>query len=451
MKKIIIVILLILCPLNNAFSYVDINIENSEARKLKIIFNHFNFVESSSVPFVSERKKEESSDVISKVSDIVKNDLLTTNLFEFAKKSSLLKFGDFSSKNKEAFVYRIAGIDAILKGSFAVRKNSLVLKIELMDILDNKKVFDKYYVIGKKNWKKTAHTIAEHIYKNLTGEPLGHFNSRILYIAETGKSKNRKRRVAMVNFDGSGLHYLTDSNNLVLTPIFSKKNTDEIFYLKYNETNYPKIQKMNIKSGISKEIGGFREMSFAPNFHPADRNVLALSAFKNGISNIYQLDLDNDKITKITYDKSIDTTPSFSPNGEKIVFCSDRSGSQKLYVMNKNGRGIKKITHGRGNYSKPAWSPDGKLIAFVKFRGGKSSVGVISPGGESERTLVSAYLVEGVKWSPGGRYIIYSKQLEAYGRNSIPYIYIMDVMTGHEHRVPTPLQEGAVDPDWIKS
>jgi Tol biopolymer transport system component len=129
---------------------------------------------------------------------------------------------------------------------------------------------------------------------------------------------------------------------------------------------------------------------------------------------------------------------------------SDRTGVRKLYIMDKDGKNFEMITKERGTYDKPSWSPDGRLISFVKIEGKNFSIGLMTPKGESERTIMSAYLVEGVKWSPNGRYLIYSKQNAPFGKESIPGIYIIDILTGVEHRIPTPANQGATDPDWIK-
>jgi hypothetical protein len=45
--------------------------------------------------------------------------------------------------------------------------------------------------------------------------------------------------------------------------------------------------------------------------------------------------------------------------------------------------------------------------------------------------------------------LIYSKKLGAYGKNSIPKLYVIDIITGYEHQIATPPEEGATDPDWI--
>ena len=137
-------------------------------------------------------------------------------------------------------------------------------------------------------------------------------------------------------------------------------------------------------------------------------------------------------------------------DGEKIVFVSDKTGVRKLYIMDKNGNNVEQISHGRGVYDKPSWSPDGKLISFVKMERGEFSIGLMTPDGGSERSIMSAYLVEGVKWSPNGRYLIYSKQNSAFGKSSISGIYTIDILTGIEYKLPTPENRGAIDPDWIK-
>jgi TolB protein len=116
--------------------------------------------------------------------------------------------------------------------------------------------------------------------------------------------------------------------------------------------------------------------------------------------------------------------------------------------MNLETLSQNKISNGEGSYSKPMWSPDGKLIAFTKQKNNTFFVGVMNSKGMGEKLLTSAYLVEGARWSPSGRYLIYSKKRAPYGKDSIPRIFIMDIITGHEHEIPTPKDEGATDPDW---
>ena len=152
---------------------------------------------------------------------------------------------------------------------------------------------------------------------------------------------------------------------------------------------------------------------------------------------------------RLTKHPGIDTTPAFSPDAKFITFASDRQDGQQLYIMDIRGDKLRRVSFGSGAYSKPVWSPDGTLIAFTKMKSGQFHVGVMSPNNKGERILASGYLLEGVKWSPNGRFLIYSKKKAQFGQASVPRLYIVDIVTGYEYEVPTPKGEGATDPDWV--
>ena len=107
------------------------------------------------------------------------------------------------------------------------------------------------------------------------------------------------------------------------------------------------------------------------------------------------MDLRSRSTTRITTDPSIDTSPSFSPDGTKIAFNSDRGGQAQLYVMNTDGSGVRRISYGGGRYTTPVWSPRGDFIAFTKQTGGEFHIGVMRPDGSDERLLTTSYLDEG--------------------------------------------------------
>ena len=68
-----------------------------------------------------------------------------------------------------------------------------------------------------------------------------------------------------------------------------------------------------------------------------------MSFAKDGNSDIYTMDLENRIVEKITNHPSIDTSPSYSPDGKYICFNSDRSGYQQIYIMNSNGKNVKEF------------------------------------------------------------------------------------------------------------
>ena len=79
------------------------------------------------------------------------------------------------------------------------------------------------------------------------------------------------------------------------------------------------------------------------------------------------MNLETRLVERITNHPSIDTSPSYSPDGKYITFNSDRSGYQQIYVMKNDGSDVKRISFGNGLYGTPVWSPRGDLIAFTKL------------------------------------------------------------------------------------
>ena len=169
-----------------------------------------------------------------------------------------------------------------------------------------------------------------------------------------------------------------------------------------------------------------------------------MSLQKGSHSDIYALDLRSRTTRQLTDTPSIDTAPSYSPDGNRIVFESDRNGTQQMYVMNADGSGQQRISFGKGRYSTPVWSPRGDHIAFTKFGGGRFSIGVMRPDGSGERILTEGFHNEGPTWAPNGRVIMFFR--ESPGSSGGPQLYSVDLTGYNERRVPTP--GFASDPAW---
>lgn len=295
------------------------------------------------------------------------------------------------------------------------------------------------------NWRRVAHIVADAIYERITGER-GYFDTRIVYISETGPLERRIKRLSIMDQDGANHRFLSDGKTLVLTPRFSPTQ-QEITYLAYFN-DQPRVYLFNIDTGEQEVLGDFPGMTFAPRFSP-DGNQVIMSLAENGNSDIHVMDLRTRRVRRLTKHPAIDTAPSFSPDGRQIVFESDRGGSQQLYVMNSDGGNQHRISFkSGGRYGTPVWSPRGDLIAFTKIQSGLFHIGVMRPDGSGERLLARGFLVESPTWSPNGRVLMFFKQDKSddkgRGRNS--RLYSID-LTGHNEReIITPVE--ASDPAW---
>jgi TolB protein len=313
------------------------------------------------------------------------------------------------------------------------------VSFRLWDIYGEQQVAGKQYDTFNRNWRRIAHLIADEIYKRITGED-GYFDTRIVYVSETGPKNKRVKRLAIMDQDGENHKFLTAGNYLVLTPRFAP-DTQEIVYLSY-AGKVPRVYLRDLQTGREESLGTFQGMSFAPRFnHNGDQ--LAMSIAKGGNTDIFVMDLRSRQLRKLTDSPAIDTSPSYSPDGRQIVFNSDRGGSQQLYLMNADGSGVKRLSFGDGRYGDPVWSPRGDYIAFTKMAAGRFFIGIMRADGSGERMIHESWLAEGPTWAPNGRVLMFTQQTSPGGSTRL---YSIDVTGRNMRQVVTPLD--ASDPAW---
>ena len=379
------------------------------------------------------------------ISQVLANDLQSSGLFKPIDQQAFIDKDPAAHIPPNYADWRVINAQALVTGNAnQLPDGQIQVDFRLWDVYAQQQLTGLRYTTTASNWRRIAHIIADAVYKRITGED-GYFDTRIVYIAETGPLERRIKRLAIMDQDGANNRYLTDGKYLVLTPRFSP-STQEITYLSYR-TGTPRVYLYNIDTGQQEMLGDFPGMTFAPRFSPHGNRVI-MSMSVHGASDIYTLDLRTRQAVQITRTSAIDTSPCFSPDGQHIVFNSDRGGSQQLYVMNADGSDIHRISFGSGLYGTPVWSPRGDLIAFTKIDNGQFYIGVMHPDGTGERLLTSGFDVEGPSWAPNGRVLIYFRQTpaDARGRGHTSRLYTIDLTGYNERELVTPTD--ASDPAW---
>lgn len=296
------------------------------------------------------------------------------------------------------------------------------------------------------NWRRAAHKVADFVYKSLTGED-GYFDTRVVFVHETGPKENRVKRLMIMDQDGANPAPLTDGLNYqVLTPRFSPTQ-QQITYMALFRDRPGQVYLFNIETGEQEPLGSFRGMTFAPRFSPDGTQVL-LSMERGGNSDVFKMELATRRLTRLTDNPAIDVSPTMSPDGRRIAFTSDRGGTGQIYVMNADGSDQRRITFGEGRYQTPVWSPRGDLIAFTRQYQGRFYIGVIRPDGTGERLLTESYLDEGPTWSPNGRVLMFYRESPTNrdGSGGETALWSVDLTGQNLRRVRTPGQ--ASDPAW---
>jgi TolB protein len=368
--------------------------------------------------------------------------------------ANLRRSGLFAPIDPAAFIEKITSFDtfprfpdwkainaqALITGR-VTRQGDGRLKVEfrLWDVSSGQQLSGQQYFTSPDNWRRIAHIVSDSAYERLTGEK-GYFDTRVVFIDETGPKERRVKRLSIMDQDGANVRYLTRGDDLVLTPRFSP-STQEITYMSYGQGD-PRVFLLNIETGQREIVGNFPGMTFSPRFSPTGQQVI-MSLQQGPNSNIFVMDLQSKRTTRLTDTAAIDTAPSYAPDGARICFESDRGGRQQIYVMGANGGEAKRISFGEGSYSTPVWSPRGDFIAFTKQGGGQFSIGIMKPDGSGERLLTSGYHNEGPTFAPNGRVLMFFREP---GGAAGPSLYSVDVTGRNEQKIPTPAY--ASDPAW---
>jgi len=376
--------------------------------------------------------------------------------------SNLERSGLFKPIDQKAFIqdveslqngprygdWRLLNAEALVSGAIRMQADGrLRVEFRLWDVFAESQMTGLAYFTTPTNWRRVAHIISDAIYKRLTGEE-GYFDTRIVYVAESGPQNRRVKRLAIMDQDGEGHRFLTNGSEIVLTPRFSP-TTQEITYMSYARQNgreVPRVYLLNLQTGQQEVLGEFPGMTFAPRFS-YDGNTVIMSMAEGGNSEIYTLDLRTRAVQRLTNHPAIDTSPSYSPDGRRIVFNSDRGGRPQLYVMNSDGSNVRRISRGKGNYFTPVWSPRGDLLAFTRQYQGEFYIGVMRPDGTGERMLVRDYDVEAPTWAPNGRVLSFFRQGRADERGQLTSkVFTIDLTGFNERELITPID--ASDPAW---
>jgi TolB protein len=375
------------------------------------------------------------------IADVVSADLERSGLFRPIDRRAFIQAPEQLRDLPRFADWRQINAQALVSGEVMGGEDGgeLTVEFRLWDVFAGTQMRGLRFATTPDNWRRVAHKIADAVYERITGEA-GYFDTRIVYVAESGPATDRVKRLAIMDQDGANHGFLTDGADLVLTPRFHP-DAERVAFLSFGE-RVPQVRQLDLATGAQTRLGDFERMTFAPHFAPDGRRM-AMSLADDGNSDIYVLDLVTREQRRLTDHPAIDTSPSFAPDGRRLVFNSDRAGTPQLYVMNANGSGVQRISFGSGRYGSPAWSPRGDLIAFTKIQGGLFHIGVMRPDGSDERLLTRSTLDEGPAWAPNGRVIVFSR--EDY-RSERTRLFTIDVTGYNERELPTPLD--ASDPDW---
>lgn len=230
------------------------------------------------------------------------------------------------------------------------------------------------------------------------------------------------------------------------------KASDQIGYVSDQDDGWNLYTMDLSRKSVSKVLNAKDVLIYSADWS-LDGKSIAISLAENCTSSstscpydIYVANYDGSDLTKLTYSLGQNASPSWSPDGKKIAFDSDRGGDSEIYVMDKDGTHVEQLTDNDNFDGNPKWSPDGKLISFESDRdGGDWDIYVMNADGSDQHAITSNSSSDYTQsWSPDGKWIVYVSS-EGNGNNQI---LLVDLHGQNEYRVIDD-KSNILFPTWI--
>src|SRR5713226_5677496 len=240
------------------------------------------------------------------IAKVVRADLERSGLFQpLDPKSFVEKLTNINAPPQFAN-WRVIAAQALVAGQVQAQSDGrLRVDFRLWDAFGETQMIGQQYFTTPENWRRIAHIISDAIYERITGEK-GYFDTRIVFISESGNKLNRRKRLAVMDQDGANPVFLTQGDYLVLTPRFNP-TAQMIAYMSYIQ-NRPRVYLFDLETGRQEVLGNFPNMPFSPRFSPDGKSVV-MALETNGNSEIYIMYLATRTSKRLTNDPGIDTAP----------------------------------------------------------------------------------------------------------------------------------------------
>jgi len=306
------------------------------------------------------------------------------------------------------------GALAYIRGTYTLEAGRHTLLAELVDLESDEIILKRRYAGEREDLRASVHKFADELSAQLFGEK-GVAQTKIAYVRRQAGAKE----IWVMDYDGAGPKAVTRNGSINLNPLFMG-GKDKLLFTSYT-LGMPQFYKVDPDRPTLQPAFTSRGMNTAPAYNVMDDEV-AFASTMDGNSEIYRRKVSGTgRAERLTFSGTIETSPSWSPNGQEIVFISDRSGKPMLYIMDRDGSNLRRITYDFAYCGSPTWSPRGDRIAFTVMEGGNNmNIYTIAPDGSDAIKLTASGSNESPAWSPDGRFLAFSST-----RSGSADIYVM--------------------------
>jgi Tol biopolymer transport system component/uncharacterized RDD family membrane protein YckC len=254
--------------------------------------------------------------------------------------------------------------------------------------------------------------------------------------------------IYLVNADGSGLRQLTQFQiGEVARPSLSPDGITILFQRQDKPAATSDIWGVQADGSRMRSLTPEPDDEGSPTWSP-DGTKVAFASNRSSASDIFLMNPDGSGIKQLTHNSAIEDDPVFSPDGKQLAFLKEGSIADppvlQLWTMNADGTGARQLTKTPVEIERPAWSPDGNKIAFTRSHGGNTDVFVIDADGGQEQLLIGGPADDyQPTWSPDGKTIAFGSN-----RDGPPSLYLLHTDGGRISRLTRPGKGQDEDLSW---
>ncbi len=329
---------------------------------------------------------------------IIAADLAYSGLFSvIPDNSQMLSIGQIPDYSQ----WLNRGVEKIVFGAIARRKGLLEVRFELHDTVQRRRLLGQ--VINTAAYDKSAHYISDEIYRELTGAP-SIFQTRIAFVTAQRFGWRRHRFILYVSdADGYNATPIFISDAQLMSPAWSP-DLKKIAYVSY-ESGDPEVVIQTLASAARENSAKRIGSAVTPDWSFDGTHLVYVSS-AHGDPNIYTVRLSDWLVTRITSHPSIDTEPTWTPEGA-IIFTSDRSGQPQLYQVRPGDKTLQRLTYDNHYNSDADVSPDGKSMVFLSRRRGNYVLVIRNLTTGKEVELEESLDIERPRFAANGQLIGY--------------------------------------------
>lgn len=406
LKIVLLNILMIFILSSNSFSQEEIKVRITEGiPMIPVALPQFDYTETSQV----------DANVLKDLYETIWDDLEYSRVFKLVPRQYFTYIGKLDQDNINFKDWASVQARVLMTGKVEITNGDrIIFSVKVYEVGTGRIIFKRNFAGRKEFARLIAHRTSDEMMKHFGEKP--YFTSKIVFVS----TRDGNKEIYIMDYDGGRQKRITFNSYIDLMPSWSKDG-ENLLFTTYKK-GFPDLVKFNLYSGKTDIIssGG---VNYRADWSNEEEKLVYTSSKNGNNAEIYLREMDSGKEKRLTFNRIIDSSPCWSPNGKEIAFTSQRSGTPQIYIMNEDGTNVRRITYEGTYHDNPAWSPDGSRITYVSRIEGRFDIYVLNIKNNSMTKLTEmSGRNENPAWSPDSRHIIFtSNRTGSYQLYSIDY------------------------------